>query len=50
MYGVRREVGGGVQVVEGDTFIPMADLCCCTAKTRTILQSNYPPIKINNLI
>ena len=31
----------------GDTCAPMVDSCQCMAKTITILQSNYPPIKIN---
>ena len=30
-----------------DTCVPMADSCRCMGKTTTILQSNYPPIKIN---
>ena len=43
--GMGREVGGGFRM--GDTCIPMADSCECMAKTTTILQSNYPLIKIN---
>ena len=29
----------------GNVCILMADSCCCMAETKTILQSNYPPIK-----
>ena len=42
-----REVGVGFRM--GDTCTPMADSCQCMAKTTTIFQSNWPPIKINNL-
>ena len=31
----------------GDTCAPVTDSCRCMANTTTILQSNYPPIKIN---
>ena len=30
-----------------DTCVPMADSYRCMAKTTTILQSNYLPIKVN---
>ena len=30
---------------EGNTFIPMADSCWYMAKTNTMVESNYPPIK-----
>ena len=33
----------------GDTCIPVANSCQCKAKTITILQNNYPPIKINKI-
>ena len=41
--------GGGRGVQDGDTCTPMTDSCQCMAKTTTILQSNYSPIKINKL-
>ena len=31
------------------THAPVADSCQCVAKTTTILLSNWPPIKINEL-
>ena len=30
---------------EGTCVYLMADSCCCTTETNTILYSNYPPIK-----
>ena len=42
--------GGGRGVQDGDTCTPMADSCQCMAKTTTILQSNWPPIKMNKLL
>ena len=38
---------GGWGVQDWGTHGTMADPCQCMAKTITILQSNYPPIKIN---
>ena len=32
--------GGGREVQDGETCIPMADSCQCMAKTTTILESN----------
>ena len=45
---VRKEVGR----ISGweDAYIAVTDSCWCMAKTVTKLLSNYPPIKINNLI
>ena len=44
------EEGGGRGVQEGgDSCIPVANSCSCMVKTTAILQSSYPPIKINNL-
>ena len=31
----------------GDTCIHMANTCCCTPETNTILSTNYTPIKKN---
>ena len=43
--------GRGWKAVQdgGDACTPGADSCQCMAKTTTILQSNYPPIKLNKL-
>ena len=39
-------VGGGKEGQEGrDICIPMANSCCCMAKTKAILQRNNPSIK-----
>ena len=39
--------GGGQEVQEGGGIcIPMTDSCQCMAETNTILESNYPSIKI----
>ena len=46
--GIGREVGVGFKM--GNTCKPMADSCQCIAKTTIVLQSNYPPIKINKYI
>ena len=39
------EWAGAVGGKEGDMCIYVADSCCCTVKTSTILQNNCPPIK-----
>ena len=46
--GMGREVEGGYRM--GSICTPMADSCQCMAKTTTILFSNQPLMKINQLI
>ena len=42
-------MGGGSEAGEaGDGCMPTADSCWCR-EAKTVLQSNYPPIKINTL-
>ena len=45
--GVERAVGWGEVSGWGDTCAPVTNSCQCMAKSITILQNNYPPIKIN---
>ena len=45
----RQKYWSGVPLPSPDTCIPVANSCWCMANIITILQSNYPPIKINKL-
>ena len=43
--------GGGRGVQEGgDTCMPMAISCCHMTEATKILQSNYPPVKVNEVL